>query len=77
MFWIWPSTSLQSHMVCDAARPVTFAGGVTGDRGQIRVEFGPRVGIEQIAPLSATPVRVRILAAKGKRTRSYKTSTGL
>src|SRR5260370_1270414 len=39
------------HVVRHAARPVTFAAGVTGDRGQIRVKFRARAGIEQSAAL--------------------------
>src|SRR5713226_5482998 len=39
------------HMVRNAARPVTFAAGVTGDRSQIRVKFRARAGIEQGAAL--------------------------
>jgi len=30
----------QMHMVCNAARLVTFEAGTTGDSGQIFVEFG-------------------------------------
>jgi hypothetical protein len=35
------------NMVGHTAHPVTFAASVAGDRGQIRVEFGPRVDVEQ------------------------------
>jgi hypothetical protein len=36
-------------MIRHAARPVTFATGVTRDRRQIRVEFEPLIGIEERA----------------------------
>jgi hypothetical protein len=42
------------HMVGYAAHAITFATGVAGDRGEIGVEFGPRVGVEECASVFRT-----------------------
>jgi len=37
----------EMHMILHAARPVTFTAGVAGHGREIRMEFGPRVRVEE------------------------------